>query len=190
MNSETWQNSKAIFQKSLEQPEKERKAFVERASKGDKKLCEVIMGMLHAHQETDDFLERPEQDFGAILCDIDFAEDDIIGQHFGPFLVKEIIGEGGMGVVYKATRDDGEFSQTVTFDERIISVMDKKEELLALDEALSKLITYDERLCKIVELRYFTGLSIEETAKTLEISPATVKREWSTAKAWLQSEMR
>ncbi len=96
-------------------------------------------------------------------------------------------------LVYYAKRKNavkrGGGNLAVTFDERVVSVEDKKEELLALDEALNKLITYDERLCKIVELRYFTGLSIEETAKTLKISPATVKREWSTAKAWLHSQM-
>ncbi len=113
MNPETWQKAKSIFQQSLEQPDKERDVFVAQAGKGDKALCDVVMRMLQAHREADDFLERPDQDFGAVLCDVDFAEDEIVGRHFGPFLVNEIIGEGGMGIVYKATRDDAEFSQTV-----------------------------------------------------------------------------
>jgi RNA polymerase sigma factor (TIGR02999 family) len=62
-------------------------------------------------------------------------------------------------------------------------------DVLALDEALSRLAQLDERQGRIVELRYFAGLGIEETAAVLGISPATVKREWSTAKAWLRREL-
>jgi RNA polymerase sigma factor (TIGR02999 family) len=62
-------------------------------------------------------------------------------------------------------------------------------DLLALDKALNELATLDERQAHIVELRYFSGLSIEETAEVLGISPATVKRDWNMAKAWLRSEL-
>jgi DNA-directed RNA polymerase specialized sigma subunit len=58
-------------------------------------------------------------------------------------------------------------------------------EVLALDEALTELASLDERLCRVVELRYFAGLSIAETADALEVSPATVERDWTVAKAWL-----
>jgi RNA polymerase sigma-70 factor, ECF subfamily len=58
-------------------------------------------------------------------------------------------------------------------------------DLIALDRALSELAVIDERRSRIVELRYFGGLTIEETAAALEISPATVQREWRIAKAWL-----
>ena len=61
--------------------------------------------------------------------------------------------------------------------------------LLALDKALNELAELDERQAQIVELRYFSGLSIEETAEVLRISPATVKRDWNMAKAWLRSEL-
>ena len=61
--------------------------------------------------------------------------------------------------------------------------------LLALDKALNELAELDERQAKIVELRYFSGLSIEETAEVLNISPATVKRDWAMAKAWLHREL-
>ena len=64
------------------------------------------------------------------------------------------------------------------------------EQILALDDALKKLQTVDERSCKIVELRYFSGLTIEETAEFLEISPATTKRDWNFAKAWLYREIQ
>lgn len=58
-------------------------------------------------------------------------------------------------------------------------------DLLALDEALSELAEIDAQQCHIVEYRFFAGLTIEETAKVMGISPATIKREWSLARAWL-----
>ncbi|MCA1622779.1 MAG: sigma-70 family RNA polymerase sigma factor [Acidobacteria bacterium] len=62
-------------------------------------------------------------------------------------------------------------------------------DLVALDEALTRLAVFDERQARIVELRYFSGLSIEETAEVLRISPATVKSDWNVAKAWLRHEI-
>lgn len=66
---------------------------------------------------------------------------------------------------------------------------ERREEVLALDEALSKLSSLDVRQGDVVELRYFIGLTIPETAEVLDISPATVKREWTAARAWLHREM-
>lgn len=63
------------------------------------------------------------------------------------------------------------------------------EELLSLDAALEKLTALSERQGRVVECLFFAGLSIDETADALEISPATVKRDWSTARAWLYREM-
>jgi len=62
-------------------------------------------------------------------------------------------------------------------------------DVLQLDEALNELAKLDERQGRIVELRYFTGLSIDETAQVMGISPATVSREWTTARAWLHREI-
>ena len=62
-------------------------------------------------------------------------------------------------------------------------------DVLQLDEALNELAKLDERQSRIVELRYFTGLSIDETAQVMGISPATVSREWTTARAWLHREI-
>ena len=70
-----------------------------------------------------------------------------------------------------------------------VAADDRDVDLLALDRALNELATLDERQAQIVELRYFSGLSIEETAEVLGISPATVKRDWNMAKAWLRSEL-
>ena len=62
--------------------------------------------------------------------------------------------------------------------------------LLALDDALTSLKRMDPRQCRVVELRYFAGLTLEETAESLGISVATVKREWTMARAWLRREMK
>jgi RNA polymerase sigma factor (sigma-70 family) len=61
--------------------------------------------------------------------------------------------------------------------------------LLALDDALRRLEALDPQKSRIVEMRYFAGLTIEETAEALRISPATVKRDWSMSRAWLRSEI-
>jgi RNA polymerase sigma factor (TIGR02999 family) len=63
------------------------------------------------------------------------------------------------------------------------------EKILDLDEALKKLAEFDDRLSKVVEMRFFAGLNVEETANVLNCSPATVKREWSLARAWLFREL-
>src|SRR6476620_5040405 len=73
----------------------------------------------------------------------------------------------------------------VTFDEAALVSEARSEELLALDEALEKLAVQDPRKSQIVELRYFGGLTVEETAEFLKLSPRTVEREWTMAKAWL-----
>ena len=71
-----------------------------------------------------------------------------------------------------------------------LAVADRRDvDVIALDDALNALAILDTTQAKLVELRYFSGLGIEETAKVLGISPATVKREWSTARAWLYREM-
>lgn len=66
---------------------------------------------------------------------------------------------------------------------------DREPELLALDEALTRLEALDARQARIVELRFFGGLTVEETAEIAGISTATVKREWRTARAWLRREL-
>ena len=78
----------------------------------------------------------------------------------------------------------------ITLDDAIASGGQKSFELLALDEALNKLGDIDPQQARIVELRFFGGLTIEETAEALGISPATVKREWTMARAWLGHEVR
>lgn len=79
-------------------------------------------------------------------------------------------------------------ARAVPLDEARIAV-DPDGDILGVDEALHRLADLDERQARIVELRYFAGLTIEETAGALGISPATVKREWLSARAWLQREL-
>jgi RNA polymerase sigma factor (TIGR02999 family) len=66
---------------------------------------------------------------------------------------------------------------------------ERAAELIALDEALENLAALDEQQSRVVELRYFSGLTIEETAEVLSISTATVEREWRSARAWLRHQM-
>lgn len=76
----------------------------------------------------------------------------------------------------------------IPLDERIAAA-ESNVDLLALDAALTKLAVMDPQQARIVELRFFTGLTVDETAVALEISPATVKRDWAIAKAWLHHEL-
>jgi len=67
--------------------------------------------------------------------------------------------------------------------------LEQSEEMLAVDEALARLAELDAQQARIVELRYFGGLTVEETAAAMEISPRTVKRDWAMAKSWLKLEI-
>jgi RNA polymerase sigma factor (TIGR02999 family) len=84
----------------------------------------------------------------------------------------------------------GGSGRRVTLDEGFSPVAPRGLDLLALDEALGELAALDEQQARIVELRAFGGLSVEETAEALGISPATVKRHWAFALAWLQRRLR
>ncbi len=75
--------------------------------------------------------------------------------------------------------------QIVNLDEAEGMVQKQAADLVALDDALADLSAIDPRKGRIVEMRYFGGMSVEETARVLEVSPVTVMREWRTAKAWL-----
>lgn len=87
----------------------------------------------------------------------------------------------------KAQKRDG--GQKILLDEAVCFSSEKELNLLALEEVLAALETIDKRQAKIVELRFFGGLSIEETAFVLKISETTVRREWTFAKAWFQREL-
>ena len=80
-------------------------------------------------------------------------------------------------------------AQRVSFDEAVIVSPERATEVVALDDALVRLAVIDKRKSQIVEFRFFGGLSIEETAEVLKVSPGTIMRDWTLAKAWLRKEM-
>ena len=80
-------------------------------------------------------------------------------------------------------------AQKVPLDEAVIVSNDRSAEMLALDEALNGLARFDERKSRVAELRFFAGLTVEETAEALSISRETVNRDWRLAKAWLRKEL-
>ncbi len=84
----------------------------------------------------------------------------------------------------------GGAAENLPLDEARFVVSDETNvDIVALDQALTRLAAFDPRQASIVDLKFFAGLSIDDIAETLEISPATVKREWNSAKAWLFSEI-
>jgi len=83
----------------------------------------------------------------------------------------------------------GAGAEAVTFDDMVCFAPQRSSDIIALDEALNSLVTFDERKCKVIELRYFAGLSMEEIAEALKISVATVGREQRLAEAWLKRYM-
>jgi len=89
----------------------------------------------------------------------------------------------------KRPRAGDEAVRQVSIEEALVVTREKDADLVALDEALNELARFDERKAKIVELKFFGGLSVEETAEVLKISGVTVMREWSKAKAWLYREL-
>jgi RNA polymerase sigma factor (TIGR02999 family) len=84
----------------------------------------------------------------------------------------------------------GGHAAKVTFDEALVVANEPGQDFVALDDALSVLATFDERKSRVIELRFFGGLSVEDTAVVLKVSPATVMGDWRLAKAWLRREMR
>ena len=79
--------------------------------------------------------------------------------------------------------------QRITLDERLMPGSERSIDLIALDEALERLAAMDPDQARLVELRFFGGLTVEETAAAMDISPATVKRHWAVASAWLAREL-
>jgi RNA polymerase sigma factor (TIGR02999 family) len=87
-----------------------------------------------------------------------------------------------------AKRGDGALK--LTLDDALAAPDIRDLDLVALDDALQDLAKFDPQQSRMVELRFFAGLSIEESAEVLGVSPATVKREWAAARAWLYRELR
>lgn len=86
-------------------------------------------------------------------------------------------------------RKRGGGARHVSLEEAAAVSVDRSNDLVALDGALQALARYDPRKCQIVELRFFGGLSVNETAEVMSLSPITIIREWNKAKAWLYQEL-
>jgi RNA polymerase sigma-70 factor, ECF subfamily len=80
-------------------------------------------------------------------------------------------------------------AERISLDESAVVSPEARRDLLAIDEALSQLAAIDGRKSQVVELRFFGGLSVKETAEVLKVSPETVMRDWTLAKAWLLGEL-
>lgn len=91
--------------------------------------------------------------------------------------------------VKKNAKKRGDGATRISLDEAVSYTKQRDFDLVALDEALTELAEFDEKQARIVELRFFGGLTIEETAEVLEVSDSTVKREWRMAKAWLKTKL-
>ncbi len=95
-------------------------------------------------------------------------------------------------VDYARTRNRdrrGGGAQRVSLEDALMAADEQSADLVALDDALKGLAVFDERKSKVAELRFFGGLSVEETASVLKVAPVTVMREWRLAKAWLFREL-
>jgi RNA polymerase sigma factor (TIGR02999 family) len=170
---------------------------------GDKQALEELMAAVYQelHRLADYYLRRERQ--GHTLqatALINEAYLKIIDQHsvnwqnrahfFGVAaqMMRRILVDHARSHLY-AKRGGG--AQKLTLDEALSLPQQERDlELVALDDALQRLDALDAQQAKIIELRFFGGLTIEETAEVLGISPATVKREWSWAKAWLYNEIK
>lgn len=89
----------------------------------------------------------------------------------------------------KKAEKRGSGAEHVSLDDILAVARERPDRLLELDEALTRLADRDERQARVVECRYFAGMSLEETGTALGISPATVKRDWTLARAWLNREL-
>jgi RNA polymerase sigma factor (TIGR02999 family) len=90
----------------------------------------------------------------------------------------------------KGYQKRGGDAQKVSFDEALIVTHEPGQDLVALDDALDALAAFDARKAQVVEMRFFVGLSVEETAEALQVSVDTVMRDWKLAKAWLLRELK
>lgn len=100
-------------------------------------------------------------------------------------LMRQILVDHARGV--KAAKRGG--GMRITYDDALSPATKADNDVLLLDEALTKFAKIDPEAARIVELRYFAGLTIEETARLIGSSPTSVKREWATARAWLHREI-
>jgi RNA polymerase sigma factor (TIGR02999 family) len=122
-----------------------------------------------------------------------FAQDRVEWRHRGQFIGVAALLMRRILVDYARQRAAGKRAgSAMTLNEERFSPsagIDRTEEILAVEEVLGRLAKLDSQQARIVELRYFGGLSVDETAQTLAISARTVKRDWAMARAWLRAQL-
>jgi RNA polymerase sigma factor (TIGR02999 family) len=167
---------------------------------GDKeaesRLVPLIYGRLHSMADRYMRCERPDHTLQATAL-LNEAYVQLVGQekdwhnrtHFfavAAQLMRRILIDHARS---RRTQKRGGVSERIQLDALPMLIDDRAERLLALDDALSRLEAWDPRLSRVVELRFFGGLTEAEAAEALGISSRTVKRDWSMAKAWLYTEI-
>lgn len=175
--------------------------MVARASQGDERALSQLMPLVYneLRRLARGYLrrERPGQTLQptALVNEAylglvkDKKQDWQTGPHFvaiAAISMRQILIERALA---RGTQKRGGDRARVTLDEGLVAGQERSVDLLAVDAALTRLAAIDSQQARLVELRFFRGLTIEESAEALGISPATVKRHWAMAKAWLQREI-
>lgn len=176
--------------------------LLKRLSEGDKgvlhQLVPVVYGELHRLASSYMRHERPNHTLQTTalvheaylqLVDQKRAHWENRGQFFGVAaqLMRRILVDHARA--HNAAKRGG-ISPKFSLDEAIVMARDRGGDLLAIDELLTRLAAIDPQQARVIELRFFAGMSVEETAQALAISDRTVKRDWAMAKAWMQRELR
>lgn len=180
----------------LEQPTQEVTELLQKWSEGDAEALEKLTPVIYAelHRIAHRYMRREREDHTlqttalvneayVRLIDWKNAKWENRAHFFGVSaqLMRRIL----VDFARKRTKGKDAPVFLVSVDEAIAVPDDKEPDLVELDEALTELAGFDERKARIVELRFFGGLSVEEVAEVIDVAPITVMREWQKAKAWL-----
>jgi RNA polymerase sigma factor (TIGR02999 family) len=184
------------------EPRSEVTLLLRRLSAGDKSALNHLMPLIYTelHQLASSYMrrERPGHTLQTTAL-VHEAYLQLVGQENAQWenrsqffavaaqLMRRILVDHARA--YHAAKRGGNLPR-LSLDEAVVMAKERGGDLLAIDELLQGLEAIDPQQARIVELRFFTGLSVEETAKVLSISDRTVKREWAMAKAWMQRELQ
>jgi RNA polymerase sigma factor (TIGR02999 family) len=182
-------------------PSSEVSLLLTRLQEGDGRALDRLMPLVHdelrklaraqmRHERVDHTLQTTALAHEAYLRMVGLEKQDWQGRaHFygvAAAVMRRILNDHARK--HRAARR-GKGVKHVSLDDVAPLAPERPEEMIALDEALERLRELDPRQEKIVELRFFGGLDVEETAAVLGISPRTVKRDWAVARAWLRAEL-
>ena len=143
-------------------------------------------------QRKDHILSRTELVHEAYLKMIDQTRIDFTDRHHFLAIASRCMRQILIDYARKRNAQKrGGRNKDLTFIDELFESQDKKaQELIDIDEALNRLARLNERLCRVVEMRFFGEMTIEETARALEVSESTVKRDWMKARGWLYKELK